>query len=45
MIFAGDRNFTVRPDPGTELTIDLDETFLSIPIVGGEDAWESAFCE
>ena len=45
MIFASDRNFTVRPDPGTELTIDLDETSLSIPIVGGEDAWESAFCE
>ena len=45
MIFASDRNFTVRPDPGTELTIDLDQTSLSIPIVGGEDAWKSAFCE
>ena len=45
MIFASDRNFTVRPDPGTELTIDLDTTSLSIPLVGGEDAWESAFCE
>lgn len=45
MIFASDRNFTVRPDPGTELTIDLDATSLSIPIVGGKDAWESAFCE
>jgi X-Pro dipeptidyl-peptidase len=35
MIFASDRNFTVRPDPGTELTVDLDATSISIPVVGG----------
>jgi X-Pro dipeptidyl-peptidase len=45
MIFASDRNFTVRPDPGTELTVDLDATSLSLPVVGGLEAWEKAFCE
>lgn len=36
MIFASDRDFTLWPEPGTELTIDLDATTLSLPIVGGE---------
>ena len=35
MIFSSDRDFTVWPKPGTELTIDLDETSLRLPIVGG----------
>ncbi|MFO7846857.1 MAG: CocE/NonD family hydrolase C-terminal non-catalytic domain-containing protein, partial [Balneolaceae bacterium] len=35
MIFSSDREFTLRPDPGTELTIDLDKTSISLPIVGG----------
>ncbi len=35
MIFSSDREFTLRPDPGTELTIDLDKTSVSLPIVGG----------
>lgn len=35
MIFSSDRDFTLRPDPGTELTLDLEETSLSLPIVGG----------
>jgi X-Pro dipeptidyl-peptidase len=35
MIFSSDKDYTLRPDPGTELTIDLDQTSLSLPIVGG----------
>ena len=38
MIFSSDRDFTLWPAPGTELTIDLDRTSLRIPIVGGTDA-------
>ena len=35
MIFSSDRDFTLWPDPGTKLTVDLDATSLSLPIVGG----------
>jgi len=35
MIFSSDNKFTLLPKPGTELTIDLDATSISIPIVGG----------
>jgi len=35
MIFSSDKEFTLHPDPGTELTIDLDGTQVTIPIVGG----------
>lgn len=38
MIFSSDREFTLWPQPGTELTVDLDETSLTLPIVGGEGA-------
>ena len=36
MIFSSDREFTLRPEPGTELTVDLDGTSLVLPVVGGE---------
>lgn len=42
MIFSSDRNFTLRPDPGTELTVDLDATSLTLPVVGGENAYNQA---
>ncbi|WBL20936.1 Xaa-Pro dipeptidyl-peptidase [Zunongwangia sp. HRR-M8] len=42
MIFSSDKNFTLHPEPGTELTIDLDETSISIPVVGGEEAIKKA---
>ena len=42
MIFSSDRDFTVWPKPGTELTIDLDETSLRLPIVGGSRVVEAA---
>lgn len=36
MVFSSDREFTLWPEPGTELTIDLDSTKLMIPLVGGK---------
>ena len=42
MIFSSDRDFTLWPEPGTELTIDLDATALVLPVVGGEAAFQSA---
>lgn len=39
MIFSSDRDFTLWPEPGTELTIDLDGTLLELPIVGGAAAF------
>ena len=38
MIFSSDRDFTLWPKPGTELTVDLDSTSIKLPIVGGADA-------
>jgi X-Pro dipeptidyl-peptidase len=35
MIFSTDREFTLWPDPGTKLTVDLDATSIMLPIVGG----------
>ncbi|MFZ2287317.1 MAG: Xaa-Pro dipeptidyl-peptidase [Bacteroidales bacterium] len=35
LIFSSDKEFTLHPMPGTELTIDLDGTEVTIPIVGG----------
>lgn len=42
MIFSSDREFTLWPEPGTELTIDLDGTTITLPIVGGVEAYENA---
>jgi X-Pro dipeptidyl-peptidase len=36
MIFSSDRDFTLQPQPGTKLTVDLDGTSMTIPIVGGK---------
>jgi X-Pro dipeptidyl-peptidase len=36
MIFSSDKEFTLHPDPGTELTVDLDGTEVTIPVVGGK---------
>jgi X-Pro dipeptidyl-peptidase len=38
MIFSSDRDFTLWPQPGTELTIDLNGTSLQLPVVGGANA-------
>lgn len=42
MILSSDRDFTVWPKPGTELTVDLDATTISLPVVGGKSAFEKA---
>ena len=42
MIFSSDRDFTLWPKPGTKLTVDLDQTSLQIPIVGGAAAFRKA---
>lgn len=42
LIFASDRDFTLLPQPGTELSIDLEGTIINIPIVGGEEAFNKA---
>ena len=39
MIFSSDRDFTLWPDPGTELTVDLDATSITLPVVGGHSAF------
>lgn len=42
MIFSSDNQYTLLPNPGTELTIDLEKTSLHLPVVGGEKALKSA---
>jgi X-Pro dipeptidyl-peptidase len=38
LIFSSDRDFTLWPEPGTKLTVDLDGIVLTIPVVGGVNA-------
>ncbi len=42
MIFSSDRDFTLWPDPGTELTIELKASSLSLPVVGGQKSYLEA---
>jgi X-Pro dipeptidyl-peptidase len=42
MIMSSDREFTLWPAPGTELTVDLDGTTINLPIVGGKMALDKA---
>jgi len=39
MIFASDKEFTLRPKPGTQLMVDLAGTSLTLPVVGGDPAF------
>lgn len=39
MIFSSDQEFTLHPKPGTQLTIELDKTTLTLPVVNGEEAY------
>ena len=45
MIFSSDKEFTLHPEPGTELTVDLDKTVLNLPIVGGTEEFSKALSE
>ena len=42
MIFSSDRDFTLWPTPGTELTVDVGRTSIELPIVGGRRSIEGA---
>ncbi|TVZ49767.1 Xaa-Pro dipeptidyl-peptidase [Olleya sp. Hel_I_94] len=42
IIFSSDKDFTIHPKPGTELTVDLDKTTVTLPVVGGLDALKAA---
>ncbi len=42
MIFSSDRDFTLWPKPGTQLTVDLDATSITLPVVGGAAAFSKA---
>ena len=45
MIFSSDHDFTLWPEPGTELTVDLDAVSLELPVVGGTSALQQALTE
>ncbi len=42
MVLSSDRDFTIRPPGGTELTLDLARSSLAIPVVGGSTAFANA---
>ncbi|MEC7429039.1 MAG: Xaa-Pro dipeptidyl-peptidase [Planctomycetota bacterium] len=45
MIFSSDRDFTLWPKAGTHLTVDLDQTVIEMPVLGGGTAAKKAFGE
>ena len=42
MVFSSDRDFTLWPKAGTELTLELAGCSLELPVVGGEAALQRA---
>ena len=40
MIFSSDREFTLWPEPGTRLTVDLNGTSMTFPVVGGAELFK-----
>lgn len=43
MIFSSDQDFTLHPEAGTKVTVDLNGTSLELPVVGGMKAVKAAF--
>ena len=43
MILSSDHDHTIRPAPGTELTLDLKKSEVNLPIVGGLSTFANAF--
>ena len=39
VVVSTDHDYTIRPDPGTELTLDPDNSDIQLPIVGGASAF------
>jgi hypothetical protein len=42
MVFSTDRNYDIRPAAGTQLTLDLAGSSITIPVVGGRSALAAA---
>ncbi len=42
LLMSSDRNFTLWPQPGTQLTVDLAKTSLVLPVVGGSERFTRA---
>lgn len=42
MVMSSDKDFTLWPQPGTALTLELDATKLTLPVVGGAAAFAKA---
>jgi X-Pro dipeptidyl-peptidase len=42
MILSSDNGFTLRPAPGSELTLDLDGSSFTLPVVGGKARLQGA---
>lgn len=42
MIFSSDPEFTLWPNPGTQITVDLEGTILTLPVVGGRESFRDA---
>ena len=42
MIFSSDKEFTLWPSPGTELTVDLAGSLVQLPVVGGVESFNKA---
>jgi X-Pro dipeptidyl-peptidase len=42
VLLSSDRLFTLRPPPGTQLTLHASESTLTLPVVGGEQAFVAA---
>ncbi|GAA3992749.1 Xaa-Pro dipeptidyl-peptidase [Allokutzneria multivorans] len=43
VLLSSDREHTLRPKPGTGLAVHLDRTGVSVPVLGGRAAFETAF--
>jgi predicted acyl esterase len=42
MVFSSDRDFTIRPAAGTQLTLDVAHSSLALPVVGGSTTLANA---
>ncbi len=42
MVFSSDRQYTIRPAAGTEVSLDLAGSSITIPVVGGPSAFATA---
>ncbi len=39
VVFSTDRDFTLRPDPGTQLSLQPGRSTITLPVLGGRDAF------